>query len=137
MSKTIKPEDIEKELKDYLQNYTEDIQEDVETITNTAIKQAKEELIQTSPRDGIARDKKYYKGWTIKNGYKTRKKQNKYTKVLWNKTNYQLTHLLEFGHAKSDGTGFVKAQPHIRKVEEKYGTKFADLLKNKIRRSAK
>lgn len=137
MSKTIKPEDIEKELKDYLQNYTEDIQEDVETITNTAIKQAKEELIQTSPRDGIARDKKYYKGWAIKNGYKTRKKQNKYTKVLWNKTNYQLTHLLEFGHHKRDGTGWVEAKPHIGKVQEKYGTQFADLLEKKIRRTSK
>ncbi|MFQ8989189.1 MAG: hypothetical protein ACLR6T_11005, partial [Intestinibacter sp.] len=78
---------------------------------------------------------KYYKGWAIKNGGRTRKKHY-YGKTIWNRTNYQLTHLLEFGHATRNG-GRTQAQPHIRKVEEKYGTKFADLLENKIRRRSR
>lgn len=136
MSNAIKPEELEKAIIEYLENYVEDIEEDVENTTNTVTKEAKQELIQTSPRSGIARDTKYYKGWAIKNGGRTRKGRY-YSKVVWNKTNYQLTHLLEDGHHKRDGTGLVEAQPHIRKVQEKYGTKFADLLEKKIRRTSK
>lgn len=133
MSKAIKAENLDKELQEYLTQYKEDIDEEVIETTNTVIKEAKQELIQTSPRSGIARNTKYYKGWAIKNGVKTRTVQNKYTRVIWNKTNYQLTHLLEFGHATRNG-GRTKAQPHIRPVEEKYGQEFVDLLKTKIRR---
>ena len=136
MSKAIKPENLEKKLQEYLTQCKEDIDEEVVETTNTVIKEAKQELIQTSPRSGVARNTKYYKGWAIKNGVKSRTVRNKYTRVIWNKTNYQLTHLLEFGHATRNG-GRTQAQPHIRKVEEKYGTKFADLLENKIRRRTK
>ena len=134
MPNTIKPEELEKSLTEYLENYVESIETEVEDTTNSVIKDAKNELIQTSPRSGIARNTKYYKGWTIKNGARTRKGRY-YSKVLWNKTNYQLTHLLENGHHKRDGTGWVEAQPHIGRVQEKYGTKFADLLEKKIRRN--
>jgi len=136
MSKTIKPSEVQKALIDYLENYVEDIQEDVEESTDIVTKGAKQELIQTSPKSGIARDTKYYKGWTIKIGARTRKKSYKYTKVIWNKTNYQLTHLLEFGHATRNG-GRTRAIPHIRPVEEKYNVEFVDLLEKKIRRSSK
>lgn len=136
MSKSIKPEDLQKTLNEYLMNYAEDITEDVQETTDTVTKEAKEELVSTSPRSGIARKTKYYKGWAVKIGAKTRKKNYRYTKVVWNKTNYQLTHLLEFGHATRNG-GRTNAIPHIRPVEEKYGVKFADLLTKKIRRSSK
>lgn len=137
MSKSIKPENLQKALQDYLENYVEDIQDDVEETTDSITKEAKQELIKESPRSGIARNTKYYKGWTIKIGSRTRRGDFRYTKIIWNKTNYQLTHLLEFGHHKRDGTGWVDAQPHIQKVEEKYGAKFADLLGKKIRRNSK
>ena len=136
MSGKIKSEDLQKALIEYLEDYVEDIEEDVEDTVNTVIKEAKQELVQTSPRSGVARNTKYYKGWAIKTGGRTRAKRY-YGKVIWNKTNYQLTHLLENGHHTRDGTGLVEAQPHIGKVQEKYGTKFADLLERKIRRSSK
>ena len=63
MSKTIKPEGLQKALSEYLENYVEDIQEDVEEATDIVTKEAKEELIQTSPKSGVARDTKYYEGW--------------------------------------------------------------------------
>ena len=135
MSKAIDAKDLQKALIDYLNNYVEDIEEDVEETTNYTIKEAKQELVQKSPRSGIARKTKYYKGWAIKNGGRTRKGRY-YSKVIWNRTNYQLTHLLEFGHATRNG-GRTTPQPHIREVEEKYGAKFADLLTNKIRRGPK
>lgn len=136
MSNNTKPENLHKALKEYLEDYLEDIEEDVQVSTDTVIKEAKEELVQTSPRSGLARNTKYYKGWAIKNGGRTRKGRY-YSKVIWNKTNYQLTHLLENGHHTRDGTGWVEAQPHIRKVQEKYGAEFSDLLKQKIKRRSK
>ena len=135
MSNTIKADELQKALTDYLENYVEDIEEDVKDTVTEVAKEAKQELVQTSPRSGIARKTKYYKGWAIKNGGRTRKKHY-YGKTVWNKTNYQLTHLLEFGHATRNG-GRTNPQPHIRPVEENYGTKFADLLEKKIRRTSK
>ena len=129
MSKTVKPEGLEKAIKDYLENYTEDIQEDVEITANEIGKEAREELRQTSPR----RTGDYAKGWAVS---KDRKKRNLYLVKVWNKTNYQLTHLLEFGHAKRNG-GRTTAIPHIRPVEEKYKTQFEKELINKIRRTSK
>ena len=135
MSNNIEPEELQEAIMEYLEDYVEDIEEDVEDTTNTVIKEAKQELVQTSPRSGVARDTKYYKGWAIKNGGRTRRGRY-YSKVIWNKTNYQLTHILENGHATRNG-GRTTPQPHIRPVEEKYGTKFADLIEKKIRRRSK
>ena len=132
MSNTIDYKNIQKAVMDYLKNYTEDIEEDVKSTTNSVTKEAKQELILKSPKSDVARNTKYYKGWAIKNGGKTRKGKY-YSRVIWNKTNYQLTHLLEFGHATRNG-GRTNPKPHIQPVEEKYGEKFADLLERKIRR---
>lgn len=133
MSNKIKAEDLQNAVMKALTEYREDIEDDVKEATDSIVKEAKEELKKTSPRRGIARKNQYYLGWAIKNGTKS---SNKYTRVVWNKTNYQLTHLLEFGHATRNG-GRTKAIPHIRPIEEKYGVKFEDKLKQKIRRNSK
>lgn len=127
MSKAIKPETFAKAVKDYLEIYVEDIQEDVEEVSNQIGKEARDELKQTSPK----KTGKYAKGWTVR---KDKKNKNYYTVKVWNKTSYQLTHLLEFGHATRNG-GRTRAIPHIRPVEEKYKKEFEKILKEKIRRS--
>lgn len=126
MSKTIKPEVFAQAVKDYLEIYVEDIGESVEETSNQIGKEAKDELKQTSPK----KTGRYAKGWTIK---KDKKKKNYYAIKIHNKTDYQLTHLLEFGHATRNG-GRTKAIPHIRPVEEKYKKEFEERLKDKIRR---
>lgn len=129
MSKTIKPEVFAQAVKDYLEIYVEDIGESVEETSNQIGKEAKDELKQTSPK----KTGRYAKGWTIK---KDKKKKNYYAIKIHNKTDYQLTHLLEFGHATRNG-GRTKAIPHIRPVEEKYKKEFEERLKDKIRRIKK
>lgn len=133
MSKNIKPDDLQKELMKYLTEYKEDIDEDVIETVDKVTKEARDELKQTSPRRNGTRANPYYKGWSIK---LSKRKTGVYHKVIWNKTNYQLTHLLEFGHATRNGRR-TRAIPHIRPIEEKYNVEFVDLLEKKIRRSSK
>ena len=133
MSKAIKADDLSKEVMKYLNNYKEDIEEDVIETVDDITKKARDELKKTSPRRKGSRKDPYYKGWSIK---LSKKRTGEYHKVIWNKTNYQLTHLLEFGHATKNG-GRTKAIPHIRPVEEKYNVEFVDNLKKKIRRTSK
>lgn len=133
MSKTIKIDELSETVMDYLENYREDIQEDVEEVTDIVTRKAKDELRQISPRRKGSRSNPYYKGWSVKI---QKRGKLKYHKVIWNKTNYQLTHLLEFGHATRNG-GRTKAIPHIQPVEQKYNVEFVDLLEQRIRRRSK
>ena len=56
----------------------------------------------------------YKKGWAVK---KQKETSNSLELVVHNKTRYQLTHLLEKGHAKCGG-GRVRAFPHIAAAEQ-------------------
>ena len=125
MSKAIDVNLLSKELSKYLESYKEDIDAEVEEVANKVGKEAVAELKQTSPK---GKRGEYAKGWRLK---KDKKGKNSYTVKVWNKTNYQLTHLLEFGHVTRNG-GRTKAQPHIRPVEEKYSEKFEKELKQRI-----
>lgn len=133
MSKTIEASELQKAVMDYLEDYKEDIDEDVIEVVDEVTKQAKDELKQTSPRGKGSRNNPYYRGWAIK---LSKKRTGVYHKVIWNKTNYQLTHLLEFSHATRNG-GRTRAIPHIRPIEEKYNVEFVDKLEKKIRRSSR
>ena len=129
----IKPEELNKVVMDYLKDYKEDIDEEVVEVVDEVTRKAKDELKQTSPRGEGSRTNPYYKGWAVK---LSKKRTGVYHKVIWNRTNYQLTHLLEFGHATRNG-GRTRAIPHIRPVEEKYNVEFVDKLEKKIRRSSR
>ena len=129
---SIKPDELQKVVMDYLENYKEDIDEDVIEAVDEITKKARDELKQTSPRGKGHRSNPYYKGWAIK---LSKRRSGVYHKVIWNKTNYQLTHLLEFGHVTRNG-GRTKAIPHIRPIEQKYNVEFVDKLEKKIRRSS-
>ena len=134
MSKITKPEDLQKVLNEYLEDYVEDIQEGVEETTDTLTKEAVQEIKQTSPRGKGSREKPYYKGWTKQKG-KTNK--GRYTVKIHNKTNYQLTHLLEFDHATRNGDKRTEAQPHIRPLEEKYSKIYEQKITTVIKRRSK
>lgn len=124
MSKSIEADILGKEIMKYLSEYTNDISEVVEIVSNKVGKEATNELKQESPK--LTGD--YAKGWRLK---KDKIGKNRYTVKIYNKTDYQLTHLLEFGHVTRNG-GRTKANPHIRPVEEKYIKIFEQELKKEI-----
>jgi hypothetical protein len=98
--------DLSNQIARELQRYSNAVTEDVETALVEVAKETVDDLKETSPE--LTGD--YRKGWRVK---KVRGKQ-----VVYNKTDYRLTHLLEKGHAKVGG-GRVPAQVHIRPAEER------------------
>lgn len=98
-------------------------------------KKTKRTLMQpgVSPRSNRKNRKKpYWKGWDIKL-YEER--QGKvYRAIVWNKTNYQLTHLLENGHIIiSQGrttAAYSAPRPHIKPTFERIEPKFLRAMRD-------
>ena len=132
MPKTIKVDDLQNTIIDYLEDYVEDIEDNVVEITDSVTKEAVNELKRNSPRGKGIRKNPYYKGWTRQTG-KAALKNHRYTIKIHNRTNYQLTHILEDGHATRNG-GRTKAIPHIRPVEEKYNKLYEQKITTVLRR---
>ena len=115
-----KIEGISREILKQLEYYADGVREKVEDAKNESATDLKKSIAQDSPRKRPS----YAKGWRIK---KTSKRL-----IVHNKTDYQLTHLLEHGHALRNGDRF-EGKPHIRPNEERV---IRDYLK-KIERAVK
>lgn len=103
---------------DQMEKILNDYSVEVKRATNNSIdvvaKQAVSKLKNSSPRKSGA----YARGWGIK---RERGSGGINTVTVHNKTNYQLTHLLENGHVirnKKGTYGRAPAHPHIKPVEE-------------------
>ena len=127
MSKAIGVNLLNKAVMEQLQNYKENIEDIVIETSDEIGKEAVEELKQASPTGAR---KQYCKGWKLKKG---KVERNVYIIKIYNATDAQLTHLLEFGHATRNGKR-TRAQPHIRRIEQKYSKLYEQKLKQKMRR---
>lgn len=89
--------------------------------------QCRQDIMANAPGDG-----KYAKSWKKRLSYSSAK-ENRYTVYS---TKYQLTHLLEYGHAKwiygYYTGGRVKAFPHIRPAEIKAEQNLINALRREI-----
>lgn len=132
MGNSIEVNLLNKEVLKYLSEYVENIEEQVENVSNEVGKEATEKLKEKSPRGKGEREKPYHDGWKMK---KTRVNGSIYKVKIHNATNYQLTHLLEFGHATINGKR-TKAIPHIRPIEKEYSKIFEEKLRKAIRRQS-
>jgi hypothetical protein len=101
-------DNLANEIAKQLRQFTEHVEEEVEVAKNEVAGTLMARLVVTSPTSTRAH-KKYKNGWRIK------KVNNKL--IVHNQTKYQLTHLLEHGHAKVGG-GRVPARVHIKPAEE-------------------
>lgn len=118
MSKTIKPDQLAKEIEQALADYAgvteEACEKGVSETANDAVKALRSAHPSGSGQYGSW--DKYNKGWKVMQTKTDKRYHRKAT--IHNATDYQLTHLLEKGHAKVNG-GRTRAFPHIAPVAEK------------------
>lgn len=94
-----------------LTEYDQRVADETKRIADEVAKETVDELKKTSPKLTGS----YRKGWRKKQTFANeRTKRN----TVYNQTDYQLTHLLEYGHASRNG-GRVKAIQHIAPAEQK------------------
>lgn len=113
MSQKIKVDQLTNTIMGYLKEF-EDVTEDaVDKGVSKTAQDAVKKLHKAHPSgsEKYGSWDKYNKGWGI-----TKTKRDK-KQTIHNKTDYQLTHLLEKGHATVDG-GRTRAFPHIAPVAE-------------------
>ncbi|MCP3025414.1 HK97 gp10 family phage protein [Halobacillus sp. A5] len=114
-------DDISKQIAQALAEYTNDVTEGLEKAKKEVAKNTVKELKRTSP---VGDTGDYAKGW--------KSKKSGTAQVVHNKTDYQLTHLLEKGHAKR-GAGRVQGQKHIEPAEEKAIREYLEAAEKVIR----
>lgn len=114
-------EAIAKELEQYSQDVTDGLKKEVKQVA----KECKLEIQQKSPV--LTGD--YKKGWRDQVEYES---GQDIRVVVRNKTDYQLTHLLENGHAKVNG-GRGPGKPHIRPAEQNAEKKLLKQVKVVVR----
>lgn len=120
----VKIDSLSSEVMKELEKYADVTTEKVKKAVQNAGKTARDEISNNAPSD----TGKYGKSWTVKT---VRETSNSLELVVHSKNKYQLTHLLEFGHAKRGG-GRVSARPHIGNAEEKAIKVFEEEIKEAI-----
>ena len=95
---------------DELTNYAKHSTTEIKQIVEEVAKSTKEEIQANAPQ----KSGKYSKSWAVK---KMNENSTRLNVVVHSRNKYQLTHLLEFGHAKRNG-GRVSARPHIEQAEQ-------------------
>lgn len=101
---------VSAQMKELLDEVNRDVQNSAKKNIDRVAKESVQKLKNTSP----IKTGSYAKGWGTK-------KQGEMDVVVHNRTDYQLTHLLENGHVirnKKGTYGRVPARKHIKPVED-------------------
>lgn len=112
---------LTREITKALQEYSADVDEGLEKAKKKVVRAGAKQLRESSPKKSGG----YAEGWTStgQDG----------TQVVYNGNKPQLTHLLEYGHAKRGG-GRVGGQVHIKPVEQNMIREFESEVERVIRR---
>lgn len=109
---------LEKAFMDVLNQYKDACNSNADEAVKYTAKEAVKELKNANPSGSgkYGSWSEYNKGWTVTQTKRDKREHKSAT--VHNKDHYQLTHLLEKGHAMVQG-GRSKAFPHIAPVAEK------------------
>lgn len=121
----IQPDDLTNAILGELRKYRDDVDEVVVEAVDKTTQQTVSTLRKTSPK--LTGD--YQKGWRSR---LVKDEQGRYVKEIYNKTDWQLTHLLEHGHAKTGG-GRVPPVKHIEPAERQADALLDVLIKDAFR----
>lgn len=128
------PNEFGLQLNAILANFSSQVDETVDAETRQIAKEAAKKLRQTSPKKARGKNSgKYAKGWTWK---QANDKKRHYRVIVWNATDWQLTHLLEYGHrVVKNGKATeerTEPQPHIADVEKWVQEELPRRIKEKL-----
>lgn len=126
MARKIPLNELEAEIVKELKAYSDEVAEGIKKAVNDVAKETVRTLKTTSPRD----TGKYARGWTFKVEFES---PEDIRVRISNRTKWQLTHLLENGHAKVNG-GRVDGKPHIRPAEQAAADKLVGAVKVVIKK---
>lgn len=118
--------DLYKQINELLLEYGDQIRWRI----NEAMPKVAEETVQFFKTDSRIPDRTgdYKKGWRAKAWGMSSAYQGV---TIYNATDWQLTHLLENGHAARDG-GWVEARPHIIYANEFAQKRLVEMVKEEI-----
>jgi hypothetical protein len=116
----VKIDNLSFEIAKQLRQFTSFVEEEVEISKEEVTKEAIKALRENSPKQTGS----YSKGWRLK---KTGR-----ALIIHNATDYQLTHLLEYGHVKVGG-GRTPGVAHIRPAEEQAIKDYVDRVERAIK----
>lgn len=112
---------LAQEIAQHLRQYSSDVEEKLQYSKKEVGQKAVKELRKAGKFND--RTGRYRKGWTLK------KQGDNY--IVWNKTDYQLTHLLEFGHVLRNG-GRSKAFKHIKDVDDMVDEEYEAVVRKEL-----
>lgn len=112
---------VAKELAEYSQDVADGVKKEVKQVAKEMV----QDLKQTSPRDSG----EYASGWREKTEFES---AEDIRERVYNAKKPQLTHLLEYGHAKQNG-GRVNGKPHIGPAEQAAEKKLTNGVKVVVR----
>lgn len=109
-----------------LEQYASEVQEEVDSAVVRVARRCLAQIRRNSPK----KTGDYRKGWRLR----TDKTRLSISEIIHNATDWQLIHLLEFGHQKASG-GRVEGEPHVEPAEQQAErellTEITDILRGR------
>lgn len=130
MSKRVGVSNFSSYASDLIRKYGDFVYDALEDSINEVAKETAQKL-KTEDMPFENRTGKYQKDWT----WTAIKKRLMFDAIVYNKKNYQLTHLLEFGHAVVRGgrkVGDAGAHEHIKPINDWAQTEVLDRMLDKL-----
>lgn len=136
----VNPEELGEAVGEILSIYSEEVTKNTKEAVSTTADDTVKLLKDTSPRENASFPRvyktvmgtKYYDGWTATQAYDSTLERRV---AVHNATDYQLIHLLEWGHARRGlhfKSGFVPAKPHVMPAYEKAQEELTKAVKEAI-----
>lgn len=125
----MKPDQLTTEIQNQLAGYAEQLKADLGEVFDEVASKALTEIKTASQNAGFE-DRNYSKGWT--KVVQLNKVTGIYHATIHNRKYYRLTHLLEKGHAKTNG-GRTRAFPHIGPTQDKIDRLIVEEIEKTIR----
>lgn len=133
MVKSIKLEDLVKEINSSFNEYSEEVIEAVDAATWETANKAKNQVIKNIDSAGI-NSRKYKKAISART-FKEGRIGTQTGLVFVKAPHYRLTHLLENGHVIKNANGSygrTKARPHWEPAQKKLETDYPNAVRDKI-----